>query len=80
MWGTFKIFNLTYLHVLHAGMVYINIYERTNVPLSSEHTWTLFHQPLYLQRHSLSRVIQNAQKVKQITRKIDKNDQILTTI
>ena len=56
--GTFKAFNLTYLHALHAGMVYLYrltlLHARTNVPLSSARLQTSFQQPLSLQ-HKISR-------------------------
>ena len=51
MCGAFKVFNLTYLHVLRACMVYITLWyilvELTNLPLCSAHTWTPFHHPQY---------------------------------
>ena len=45
--GTFKVINLTYLHVLHAGLAFIYAIAlaiaHTKVPLSSACIWTLFH-------------------------------------
>ena len=46
--STFQSFQLTYHECTTFIDVELYIYESTNVPLSSERTWTPFHQPLFI--------------------------------